>query len=106
MYDFKTWLTGLGVNVPDGRLDGLAQKLEVELQWRVGNEIAEHLSEQQLDEFEQLNQTGDQQATVKWLTTNYPDFVAVTERQLQRLQAELTNATDAVALIDFWPARS
>lgn len=92
---------GLGGLPPQEKNRMLAHIYET-LEMRVGMKLAEGMSEQQLDEFEQLmpletdtqeqKQQKEQQA-LKWLETNFPNYKQVVADELQKLKDEIKAAS-------------
>lgn len=68
------------------------------LEMRVGMTLAAQMSDQQLDEFEQLAKESDDAKALQWLETNFPDYKKVVEQELNNLKGEIQK--DAQALID------
>lgn len=89
----------IGLNgVPEQKKQELmGQFLEV-LQQRVGGRLAEDLSEDQLDEFEQTIGSADDAGTAaeEWLKRNNPHYETVIAQELERLKSELRINLDIV----------
>lgn len=95
---------GLGELPPQEKNRMLAHIYET-LEMRVGMRLAEGMSEQQLDEFEQLmpleTDTEEQrrqkeQDALKWLETNFPDYKKVVADELEKLKNEVKAAAPQI----------
>lgn len=67
------------------------EELMVEFESRVGNELIKKLSEEQVDEFEELMKNGDELKNLEWLENNYPDYQDVVKREFERFKLDLKN---------------
>jgi hypothetical protein len=101
MDTYKAWLRDVGVTLPERRLDRLASRIARELEVRTGSEIIDHLSDEQLDEFDAILEEANQKQLV-WLLKHYPDYPKVVEREEKRLRKELKQAKSPVLLIKHW----
>lgn len=95
---------GLGTLPPQEKNRMLAHIYET-LEMRVGMRLAEGMTEQQLDEFEQLmpleTDTDEQkrqkeQDALKWLETNFPDYKQVVADELEKLKNEIKAAAPQI----------
>jgi hypothetical protein len=59
------------------------------LEMRVGTRLAERMSEQQMLEFEQFINSGDEQGAFKWLEANFPNYKQVVAEEFDKLKAEV-----------------
>jgi hypothetical protein len=59
------------------------------LEMRVGMKLAEQMSDEQLDEFEQFIDRNDEAGALKWLETNFPNYKQVVADELEKLKAEI-----------------
>jgi hypothetical protein len=82
-------LGGLDKEAKDSLLSTMYERLEL----NVGTVIAADLTDSQLKEFEQLIDKDDQQAALGWLQANYPDYKKVVEQELNKLKAEISQAS-------------
>ncbi len=100
---------GLGTLPPQDKNQMLAHIYET-LEMRVGMRLAEGMSDQQLDEFEQLMpvETDSQEArqqkekdALTWLETNFPNYKQVVAEELEKLKAEIkASAPQILAAVD------
>jgi hypothetical protein len=95
---------GLGELPPQEKNRMLAHIYET-LEMRVGMRLAEGMSEQQLDEFEQLmpleTDTDEQkrqkeQDALKWLESNFPNYKQVVADELEKLKNEIKAAAPQI----------
>lgn len=75
------------------------------LELRVGTRLAQQMSNQQLDEFEQLmplpNDTPElkeqkEKAALDWLSSNFPDYKQVVAEELEKLKSEVKQAAPQI----------
>jgi aspartate oxidase len=101
MDEYKALLRGVGVSLPERRLDRLAARVARELELRVGNVITDHLSDEQLEEFEGIiAEAREKQAT--WLLKHYPDYEKIVAAEGARIHKELAKAKSPAVLIKHW----
>lgn len=95
---------GLGELPPQEKNRMLAHIYDT-LEMRVGMRLAEGMSEQQLDEFEQLmpletdtqeQRVQKEQQALKWLESNFPDYKQVVADELQKLKDEVKAAAPQI----------
>lgn len=97
---------GLG-SLPPQEKNMMLRHIYETLELRVGMKLAEQMSNQQLDEFEQLMPRQDDSSEMKsqkekqalnWLETNFPNYKQVVAAELDNLKAEVKrSAPDIVA---------
>ncbi len=95
---------GLGGLPPQEKNRMLAHIYET-LEMRVGMRLAEGMSESQLDEFETLMPLQEdsqevrqqkEQAALKWLESNFPNYKAVVAEELEKLKVEIRTAAPQI----------
>lgn len=95
---------GLGT-LPPQEKNMMLRHIYETLELRVGMKLAEQMSNEQLDEFEQLmplpddtNETKVQKekAALTWLETNFPNYKQVVADELDRLKAEIKQAAPQI----------
>src|ERR1044071_9445024 len=59
------------------------------LEMRVGMNLAEQMTNEQLDEFEAFIDRNDEPGALKWLETNFPNYKQVVADELEKLKAEI-----------------
>jgi hypothetical protein len=79
---------GLGT-LPDIEKDSLLKHIYETLEMRVGMRLADQMSNQQLDEFEQYFEAKDDAGAFKWLETNFPNYKDVVQEEFDKLKLEV-----------------
>lgn len=79
---------GLGA-LPDGEKNSLLKHIYETLEMRVGMRLADQMSNQQLDEFEQYFEAKDDAGAFKWLETNFPNYKDIVQEEFDKLKAEV-----------------
>jgi len=75
-------------DLPNNLREDLLQRFIVELEWRVGQQIAEMMDDTQLDEFAELASAGDEAASIEWLSVQIPNHRDITAREFDKLKGE------------------
>jgi hypothetical protein len=79
----------LGVDdLPEHIRDRIVAHASSLLELRVGECLAQGLTDEQLDEFDALRGAGDEDATSAWLTSTVPDYQRVVRRESELLLAQ------------------
>ena len=86
---------GLGA-LPEPVANDLLRHIYETLEMRVGVELADAMTEAQLDEFEQFFKAKDDAGAFKWLKTNFPDYEGVVTRQFGGLTREVAANAEAI----------
>jgi len=95
---------GLGA-LPPQEKNRMLQHIYETLEMRVGMRLAEGMSEQQLNEFEQLmplatdsEETKKQKEAdaLRWLETNFPNYKQVVGDELEKLKNEIKQAAPQI----------
>jgi hypothetical protein len=76
-------------SLPDVEKDGLLKHIYETLEMRVGMRLADQMSNEQLDEFEQYFEAKDDAGAFKWLETNFPNYKDVVQEEFDKLKAEV-----------------
>ena len=94
-----SFLEGTGLaGLPDPYRHALLKQVTQSLEERVGGRIAASLTDDQLQEFERLMESGDQEGALGWLQGNAPDYADITRQVMVELQDELrANAAEILA---------
>lgn len=75
--------------LPDAEKKQMLNHIYETLELRVGMKLAENMSDQQLDDFEKLMDSGDETGALKWLETNVPNYKDVVASELETLKNEV-----------------
>lgn len=86
---------GLG-SLPNDEKDRMLKHIYETLEMRVGMTLAAQMSDEQLDEFEQLANANDDDGALSWLETNFPNYKAVVEAELSKLKTEIQADADKI----------
>jgi predicted RNA-binding Zn ribbon-like protein len=66
------------------------------LEMRVGSKLADQMSDNQLEEFEDHINRKDEAGALKWLETNFPDYKKTVADELEKLKSEITQAAPQI----------
>ena len=84
---------GLG-DMPAEEKDAFLSYVYEELELRVGTELSKDLSDEQLEQFEKLIDSGDQDAAMQWLEAHCPSYKQVVKQELEKLKEEIIASRD------------
>jgi hypothetical protein len=85
-------LTQLGLGaLPPAEKSGLLKHIYETLEMRVGMRLADQMSNEQLDEFEQYFNAKDDAGAFKWLETNFPNYKDIVADEFEKLKSEVAN---------------
>ncbi len=79
------FLEEMGLSAMPGKQEFLSY-LKKELETRIGERISSGLSEQQLDEFDNIT---DKAEATTWLENNRPDYQAIVEKTVEEMKNEI-----------------
>jgi hypothetical protein len=79
---------GLG-SLPDAEKNSLLKHIYETLEMRVGIRLADQMTNQQLDEFEQYFEAKDDAGAFKWLESNFPNYKDIVQEEFDKLKAEV-----------------
>jgi hypothetical protein len=80
---------GLG-SLPEAEKARMRQHIYETLEMRVGMRLADQMSNQQLDEFEQFVNAQDDAGAFHWLETNFPNYKDVVNEEFEKLKNEVS----------------
>lgn len=86
---------GLG-SLPPEEKNKMLQHIYETLEMRVGMKLAEQMTNQQLDEFEEFIKAKDEAGALKWLETNFPNYKQVVADELNTLKEEIKSTADQI----------
>ena len=84
-------LPSAGVNIPPEQAEATLSKINDDLNERIGVEITEALTDEQLDEMMRIQQSGDQDALANWMTANIPELSEIVSDERDILLGELAD---------------
>lgn len=96
----KDLLDEAGINLADQNVDTLLAHLNQTLEERVGTEITESLSDEQLEELLTLQENGSDEEVGAWLDQNVPELQEITQDEIDILLGELAENADDVNATD------
>ena len=79
---------GLG-SLPDVEKNSLLKHIYETLEMRVGMRLADQMTNQQLDEFEQYFEAKDDAGAFKWLESNFPNYKDIVQEEFDKLKVEI-----------------
>ena len=79
---------GLG-SLPAAEKNKMLAHIYETLELRVGMNLADQMTDAQLDEFEGFIDKNDDKGALHWLETNFPDYKKVVADELEKLKAEI-----------------
>ena len=83
-------LNDLGLSaLPDAEKNSLLKHIYETLEMRVGMRLADQMTNQQLDEFEQYFEAKDDAGAFKWLEANFPNYKDIVQEEFDKLKAEI-----------------
>jgi hypothetical protein len=90
-------LTDVGLGgLPDAEKNSFLKHIYETLEMRVGIRLADQMSNQQLDEFEQYFEAKDDAGAFKWLETNFPNYKDIVQEEFDKLKAEVAGAAPQI----------
>lgn len=93
----RAWLAELGLaDLPSDVQADLLKTAYDTLEYRVGSRIAQRLSGEDLDRFENIFQQHDDEAALAFLQHKCPDYSLVVRSELSLLQAEIRRAAPVI----------
>lgn len=84
-------LQSAGINIPPEQAEATLSKINDDLNERIGVEITEALTDEQLDEMMRIQQSGDQDALANWMSANIPELSEIVSDERDILLGELAD---------------
>src|SRR4051794_24588820 len=85
--------------LPDDESVVLLRYVYESLQMRVGVTLADKMSNEQLDEFEEYFEADDDEGAFQWLERNFPDYKDIVASEFDVLTAELRQVAPTILTI-------
>ena len=98
----RSWLIKQGIELPNEASEDLIARFQQACESRVGDAIADRLTDEDVAEFEDIDKRGDTNAANKLLDRVYPDYGKLVWREARKLRKEIREADDKIALIESW----
>lgn len=90
-------LVELGLSgLPDAEKNSFLKHIYETLEMRVGIRLADQMTNQQLDEFEQYFEAKDDAGAFKWLETNFPNYKDIVQEEFDKLKAEVAQSAPQI----------
>ncbi len=86
---------GLG-DLPQAEKSGLLKHIYETLEMRVGMRLADQMSNEQLDEFEQYFNAQDDAGAFKWLESNFPNYKDIVADEFEKLKNEVSDSAPQI----------
>lgn len=84
------------IGLPDDQKQKALENILYVINMRVAQRVADTLSEQQLDEFEKLNENSSEEEISKWLADNVPNYLQIVEEEAQSLRDRAHETVDRI----------
>ena len=89
-------LTAMGIQLSDDDMKALVKHSNDTLNERVGADIIESLSDEQLEEYVTLQQSDDEAKLTAWMAENVPDLKQIVENERDIVLGELADTADSL----------
>src|ERR1700741_1030750 len=86
---------GLG-SLPDTEKNSFLKHIYETLEMRVGIRLADQMTNQQLDEFEQYFEAKEDAGAFKWLETNFPNYKDIVQEEFDKLRVEVAQSAPQI----------
>ena len=86
---------GLGA-LPDAEKQLLLRQIYEKLEMNVGMRLADQMSNEQLDAFEQFVDANDDKGAFQWLESNFPNYKDVVNQEFEKLKAEIRSVAPQI----------
>lgn len=83
-------------SLPDSEKNSLLKHIYETLEMRVGMRLADQMTNQQLDEFEQYFEAKDDAGAFKWLESNFPNYKDIVQEEFNKLKGEVGQAAPQI----------
>ncbi|RYX78364.1 hypothetical protein EON76_05710 [bacterium] len=95
-YITKDALLALGINLDDQDIDSLLAHLNDTVEERIGAEITESLSDEQLQELIDLQENATDEEVGDWIAEHVPDYKEIVQDNIDIVIGELVDGADEV----------
>ncbi len=93
----KQLLTEMGLgSLSEADKQSLLRQIIETLEIRVGQKLANQMSNEQLEEFEVYYNSKDEQGAYKWLETNFPNYKEIVQIEFDNLKKEIIQAAPQI----------
>lgn len=84
-------LKDIGIDLTGGELTSLLEHLNEELSGRVGEAILRELSDEQIDQYNEISKTADEDTIEKWMSKQIPDFEQIVQDEIDTVLNKLAD---------------
>ncbi len=95
-YITKEYLINLGISLDDHDIESLLTHLNETVEERIGVEIAQSLSDDQLVELVKLQEDASDEELAKWITAHVPDYLQIVQDNIDIVISEIVENTDDI----------
>ena len=82
--------------LPEAEKNSFLKHIYETLEMRVGIRLADQMSNEQLDEFEQYFEAKDDAGAFKWLETNFPNYKDIVQQEFDKLKGEVAQTAPQI----------
>ena len=95
-YVTKDDLITLGINLTNRDVDSLLTHLNATIEERIGAEITEELSDEQLDEMIAMQDSATDEELSEWIAKNVPEYIEIVQDIIDMVVGELAQGADTI----------
>jgi len=95
-YVTKDDLITLGINLTNRDVDSLLTHLNATIEERIGAEITEELSDEQLDEMIAMQDSATDEELSEWIAKNVPEYIEIVQDTIDMVVGELAQGADTI----------
>lgn len=93
----NTLLVEIGLDsLPEAEKNSFLKHVYETLEMRVGIRLADQMTNEQLDEFEQYFEAKDDAGAFKWLETNFPNYKDIVQEEFDKLKSEVAQSAPQI----------
>ena len=82
--------------LPEAEKNSFLKHVYETLEMRVGIRLADQMTNEQLDEFEQYFEAKDDAGAFKWLETNFPNYKEIVQEEFDKLKSEVAQSAPQI----------
>ncbi len=83
-------------SLPEAEKNSFLKHVYETLEMRVGIRLADQMTNEQLDEFEQYFEAKDDAGAFKWLETNFPNYKDIVQEEFDKLKSEVAQSAPQI----------
>lgn len=87
-------LTSMGIILTDDKMTSLLDHLNEELNERVGTSLLEELSDEQIEEYNELSKTAEGDQIGEWLSSKIPEFSQIIQDEIDIILGDIAEKAD------------